>query len=110
MSNGPLTVKAWIQMGCERREVRFEVSTKEIEEVGLGGLEAYIEDVVEDWTRCRFGWGWSCEGFQNDFSFLEDGESASLVDTNEVLNPRTRRVFVPSRTDRMLRGRRWIRA
>ena len=32
-------VKAWIQMGCERREVTFDVSEAEIERVGKDGLE-----------------------------------------------------------------------
>ncbi len=49
-----MKVNAWIQMGCERREVTFDVSEAEIERVGEDGLEMYIEDAVLDWTRCRY--------------------------------------------------------
>ena len=93
-----MEVKAWIQMGCERREVTFDVSDAEIQEVGAEGLEMYIEEAVLDWIQCRFGWGWSCDLISNDFAFLEDGESAGLVVTNEVLNPRTERRLVSPRT------------
>ncbi len=90
-----MEVNAWIQMGCERREVTFEVSEAEMREVGADGLEMYIEEAVLDWIECRYGWGWSCALMRNDFGFLEDGESPSLVVTNEVLNPRTVRRIVP---------------
>ncbi len=92
-----MKVNAWIQMGCERREVTFDVSEAEIERVGEDGLELYIEDQVLDWMRCRYGGGWTCDLIKNDFSFLEDNESASLVATNEVLNPRTVRLQVHPR-------------
>jgi len=92
-----MEVKAWIQMGCERREVTFDVSDAEIQEVGVEKLEMYIEHAVEDWVHCRFGWGWSCDLISNDFAFLEDGESAGLVVTNEVLNPRTERRLISPR-------------
>jgi hypothetical protein len=36
-----MEVKAWIQMGCERREVTFDVSDAEIQEVGAEGLESW---------------------------------------------------------------------
>ena len=89
-----MEIKAWIQMGCERREVTFDVSAAERLEVGEDGLELYIEDAVLDWIRCRYGWGWTCELIENDFSFMEDSESSGLVVTNEVLNPRTERSLV----------------
>ncbi len=54
----------------------------------------YIEETILDWISSRYGWGWSCDFMTNDFSFLEDGESAGLVVTNEVLNPRTERLLV----------------
>ena len=93
-----MEIKAWIQMGCERREVTFDVSEAEIERVGEDGLEMYIEDQVLDWMRCRYGWGWTCQLIKNDFSFMEDNESPSLVVTNEVLNPRTeRKLVIPER-------------
>ena len=92
-----MEVKAWIQMGCERREVTFDVSEAEIETVG-DDLEGFIEDQVLDWMQCRFGWGWSCDLIENDFGHMEDGESPpGLVATNEVLNPRTERVLVQPR-------------
>ena len=90
-----MEVKAWIQMGCERREVTFEVSEAEMREVGADGLEMYIEEAVLDWIECRYGWGWSCALMRNDFGHMEDGESPGLVRTNLVLNPRTVRRLVP---------------
>ncbi len=92
-----MKVNAWIQMGCERREVTFDVSESEIERVGEDGFEMYIEEAVLDWMRCRYGWGWTCELIKNDFSFMEDNESPSLVVTNEVLNPQTVRQLVHPR-------------
>ena len=89
-----MKINAWIQMGCERREVSFNLSEVEIEKVGEEGLEMYIEDQILDWIQCRFGWGWSCSVVQNDFGHMEDGESPGLVMTNEVLNPRTERMLV----------------
>ncbi len=89
-----MEIKAWIQMGCERREVQFAVSEAEVEAVGEEGLEAYIEDAVLDWINCRFGWGWVGAGFENDFSFTEDCAGPSLVVTKERLNPATRRMRV----------------
>ena len=92
-----MKINAWMQMGCERREVTFDVSEAEIERVGEEGLEMYIEEQVLDWMRCRYGWGWSCDLMTNDVSFMEDNESPSLVLTNEVLNPQTERLLVHPR-------------
>ena len=105
-----MEVRAWIQMGCERREVTFAVSEEEIQRVGADDLEAYIEEAVLEWIQCRFGWGWSGDEIENDFGFMEDAEGWNLVVVGEVLNPRTKRVFVPPRTDQTLTGRRWVRA
>ena len=91
-----MKINAWIQMGCERREVTFDVTEAEIERVG-DALEGFIEDQVLDWMQCRFGWGWTCELIKNDFSFMEDSESSGLVMTNEVLNPRTERLLIRPR-------------
>ena len=92
-----MEVQAWVRMGSEVREVSFEVTDAEIAEVGEDHLELYIEDAVLDWIRCRYGWGWSCDFMTNDFSFLEDNDSPSLVVTDEVLNPRTERRLVRAR-------------
>jgi len=89
-----MKVNAWIQMGCERREVTFDVSEAEIEKFGEAELEGYIETKILDWIDCRYGWGWSCDRITNDFSFLEDMNSPSLVVTSEILNPRTERRVV----------------
>ena len=94
-----MKISAWIQMGCERREVTFDVSEAEIERVGEDGLEMYIEDAVLDWIASRYGWGWSCDLITNDFSFMEDNEAPGLVVTNEVLNPRTERLLVDPRPE-----------
>ena len=93
-----MKINAWIQMGCERREVTFDVSEAEIERVGDKGLEMYIEGQILDWIASRYGWGWSCDLMTNDFSFQEDGESPILDVTNEVLNPGTKRLLVGPRT------------
>ncbi len=47
-----MEIKAWIQMGCERRDVTFEVSDAERLKVGKNGLEMYIEEAVLDWIQC----------------------------------------------------------
>ncbi len=94
-----MKINAWIQMGCERREVTFDVTDEEIERVGEDGLEMYIEEAVMDWMQCRYGWGWTCEPIKNDFSFMEDSESSGLVMTNEVLNPSTQRLRVGPRSE-----------
>ncbi len=92
-----MEIKAWVQMGGERREVSFEVTDAEIAEVGDGGVESYVEEAVVDWISCRYGWGWSCDRMTIDCGFLEDIESPSLVVTDEVLNPRTERRLVRPR-------------
>ncbi len=89
-----MKINAWIQMGCERREVTFDVTDEEIKEVGMDGLEAYIEEGVLDWISCRYGWGWSCKLLKNDFRSSEDSDWPSLVITSEILNPRTKRTLV----------------
>ena len=94
-----MKVKAWIQMGCERREVTFDVTDEEIERAS-DHMEGFIEDQVLDWIQCRFGWGWSCELIENDFGHMEDGESPGFVATNEVLNPRTVRSLVTPKGDK----------
>lgn len=101
-----IVVSAWIQMGCERREVTFPVTKAELETLNdksggvAGNLESYIEEAVWDWIQCRYGWGWTTSMFNNDFSFMEDGESAFLCVTNELLNPRTVYKLVPRAIDR----------
>ena len=88
-----MKIKAWVQMGCERREVAWEMSEAEIEMAG-NDLEGFIEKQVLDWIECRFGWGWSCDLITNDFGFGEDDSSVASKFTNEVLNPRTERKLV----------------
>ena len=91
-----MKINAWIQMGHERREVTFNVDELSRETPTPEDFELAIEDLVLEWIRCRFGWGWTGGGFDNDFSFMEDSESVGLVETNEVLNPRTeRKLLIP---------------
>jgi len=104
-----MEVKAWIQMGCERREVTFDVSEAEFERVGEGGLEMYIEEAVLDWIQCRYGWGWTCGVIENDYGLLEDDNSPSLGVTMEVLNPCTKRILVTPRGESSLGLPRGIR-
>ena len=89
-----MKITAWIQMGCERREVEFELPAKEHERRGEGELEGYIEEIVLDWIISRYGWGWLGAGFHNDFTAREDSSSASsLVITRDQLNPATLRML-----------------
>ena len=88
-----MKINAWIQMGCERREVTFDVTDEEIREVGTDDLEGYIEEGVLDWISCRYGWGWSCSLFENDFGLCEDSDCPSFRVTSEVLNPHTKRML-----------------
>ena len=101
-----MKINAWIQMGCERREVTFDVTEAEIERVG-DDLEGFIEDQVFDWIQCRFGWGWSCELMKNDFGHMEDSESTGFVMTNELCTDhrsRARRTHFASRHWRLSSG------
>ncbi len=99
-----MKVNAWVQMGCERREVTFDVTEAEIEMAG-DNLEGSIENKVLDWIECRYGWGWSCDLITNDFGFGEDDWSVVSMFTNEVLNPRTKRKLVTSRSVLLSSGR-----
>ena len=96
---GPVKVEAWIQMGCERREVTFEVTREEVRAFAARrdfhlALELYIEDAVQAWISCRFGWGWRSQLGENDCSFMEENPDGQLCIVEEELNPRTRRSLV----------------
>ena len=86
-----MEVKAWMQMGCERREVSFEVPDAEVRRLGAAGLERYIEDRALEWIYFRFAWGWSCELIGDDLGYMEDGESSGLVAPGEILHLATTR-------------------
>ena len=67
-----MKVRAWVQMGCERREVTFDVTEAEIEMAG-DDLEGFIEQKVIDWIDCRYGWGLCCALITNDIGGGEAG-------------------------------------
>ena len=96
-----MKINAWIQMGCERREVDFEVPAEQRRGLSEEDLERYIEDVVLDWISCRYGWGWKVAGAEDDFHDASDGEDSDIcayVITGEVLNTQTRPVLVHPRS------------
>ena len=94
--NGPVRIKAWIQMGTERRETVIEIPREEFEggvrhvekepyKCLEGGLEAY----VLDWVNAQYGWGWSGCGIENDFGFMEGCDPGSLAVTSDSSVPNT---------------------
>lgn len=105
-----LVVRCWIQLGCERRETAFVVTPEELRRVPKDKLHSYIEEAVVEWLDCRYGWGWSCTGFSQDYGFLEDADGYNFAVVASQLNPNTKRLLVPARTDRKLRRKGWIRA
>jgi hypothetical protein len=110
MQRQPMKVKAWIQMGCERRETTFVITARELDRVPPEELDYYVEEAVIEWIQCRYGWGWSYDGLDEDFGFMEDSEGCNLVVVDDELNPNTRRILVPPRSERRLRGKGWVSA
>ena len=104
-----MKITAWIQMGCERREVDFEVPAEQRRGLSEEDLERYIEDVVLDWISCRYGWGWRDGSAWDDVHDASDGEDSDIcayVITSEVLNAQTRAMLVRPRSADWLCGAR----
>ena len=61
-------LKAWIQMGVERRETTFQIPDRELVQ-GRGLLEEepalewgdLLERYAADWCRANYSWGWSSD-------------------------------------------------
>lgn len=84
-----MKVKAWIQMGVERRETVIEIPEEELGNRQTQDLEQGLEDYVLDWLRTQYGWGWSGAGFDIDFAFMEGMKDGSLVVTGNSSVPNT---------------------
>ena len=54
-----------------------------------GSLEGALEGYVLDWMQFQYGWGWSGQGFENDFSFMEGDDGSCYVVTHESAIPNT---------------------
>ena len=76
-------IRAWMQLGVERRETVIEIPDEEYAAGRRLGpdLEVWIEELVLEWIRNTYGWGWSGEGYVNDFGFLEHDRPTSGVCT-----------------------------
>lgn len=96
-------IKAWIQMGTERRETVIEVPHEEFDSVvekANGDLEISMEGYVQDWIPTQYGWGWSGCGIENDFSFMEGSNSSSFAVTRTSSIPNTVHRRVRPRSER----------
>jgi len=93
-----MVVEAWIQMGRERRDVAFEVTTQELLAIEPERLEFHIQDTVLDWLRYQYGWGWKCDLFADEHH-LEEGGFTRFLQTQDLLIPRTVRTLLAPDTD-----------
>lgn len=86
-----MKVKAWIQMGGERRVTVFELPEDQVRKDSNGiPLELHIEALVREWLETQFGWGWSGGGWENDFTFMEGSDGVGSVIIAEEAVPNTR--------------------
>jgi hypothetical protein len=95
-----MIIKAWIQMGNERRQTTIEIPDDEFKagirwasEDSIRSPEAWLEEYVLDWLTVQYGWGWSGAGHENDFSLMEgqpDGGFGALHVTADSSIPNTR--------------------
>jgi len=85
-----MKVRAWIQMGLERREVEFHVPDAMILTTDRDELETLIKERVWAWANSSFGWGVTCSLFTMDFTFNE--EQAGFGQTTKALKGMTVRV------------------
>ena len=103
-----MRITAWMQMGCERREVRFDVGHGALISHGDGCVQAGMDRLVLDWMSCRAGWGWHVEGrpdLESDAGDAEDSDICKYVVVGDVMNPGTERSLVRPRSEAAFRGR-----
>ncbi len=96
----PVEIRAWIQLGSERRETVIEIPQDEFDggkrwasEEPNRSLDAWLENYVLDWLHAQYGWGWSGAGYENDFGFMQGsdmGGHGGLAVTQESSIPNTR--------------------
>lgn len=89
-----MKVKAWLQIGIERRETIIDIPDDELRKVARqdGSLESAIEGYVIDWMQHQYGWGWSGGGIENDFGHMEGSDAVGYVVTRESSIPHTRAI------------------
>ena len=87
-----MKIRAWMQMGVERRETVIEIPDEEVRSARPPGgwLEAWLEEYVLDWMQSQLGWGWSGGGWDNDFACMEGSEGTGFVAVAESAIPNTR--------------------
>ncbi len=91
-----MKIKAWMQIGVERRETVIEIPDEEYRRGQRVApcMEAWLEEIVFQWLECQYGWGWSGAGQQNDYGALEGSEALAglCVVANSAANTRAIRL------------------
>ena len=90
-----MKIKAFVQMGVERRETVILVPDEEVragekhcQENGQS-MEGWLEHYVLEWAETQRGWGWSGGGFDIDFAHLEGADSVGSVAVSKSAMPNT---------------------
>ena len=84
-----VTIRAWIQMGVERRETTIEVSYAEPGTM----LDNHIEELVHDWIIHQYGWGWEGDGDEVDNGIMEGAEGTGFGAVFDSGIPNTERIL-----------------
>ena len=94
-----MEIKAWMQLGVERRETVIEISDEEMEgfERWAGEdpgrcFETWVWNYVQDWLFVQFGFGWQGGSYQEDLSRNEGNPDGVLSVTSESSIPNTVRI------------------
>ena len=91
-----MKIKAWVQMGVERRETVIEIPEEQVqagrEYCAAHGesMECWYEELVLKWAETQRGWGWSGDGWHVDFTHLEGKGGEGTVVVEESAIPSTR--------------------
>ena len=95
-----MEIKAFVQMGVERRETVIEIPDEEVEAgrrycaSNEQSMEGWLEHYVHEWAETQTGWGWSGGGFDIDFGHLEGADSVGSVAVSKSGVPNTKRIRV----------------
>ena len=75
-----MEIKAWFQLGVERRETVITIPDEEYRAAEAAGhlLESWLEFYAHDWIWNRIGWGWSGGGYSIDFGSMEHSDGTGL--------------------------------
>lgn len=96
----PMEIKAFVQMGTERRETIIEITKEHWEnfkeacaERGDDLEEEIYQSYIWDWLRFQYGYGWKGAGYERDYSFIQQmANPGHLVVTKESSLPNTVRM------------------